>query len=68
MYFYRIWVCYNCRIISFHPLYNCPSCPGKLIFIKDTIENIREKFPEKPGEWTPAEYDNRFEQPWHRKS
>jgi hypothetical protein len=32
-----------------------------------TREELDARFPQKPGQWTPAEWDAKFEQPWHRK-
>jgi hypothetical protein len=64
---WRCWVCHRCRIVSYHQLVYCPNCPGKMEFVRGPAEELRGRFPEGDGEWTPAEWDQLFDRAWTRK-
>lgn len=64
---WRCWICSRCRIVSYHPRTYCPNCPDKMVKVEDTSDNLARRFPCEPSQWTPAEWDSNYEQPWHRK-
>lgn len=36
-------VCHNCKLIYYHHLENCPTCPGKFDRVSGTWEELAEK-------------------------
>lgn len=36
-------VCHNCKLIYYHNLIDCPTCPGKFVRVEGTHEELAEK-------------------------
>lgn len=65
---WRLWVCSDCRVVTYHHLSYCPTCGRKLVYVRDRSSNLEKQFPTRPGsDYRPYEFDPRFtdeQQPW----
>jgi hypothetical protein len=54
---WRCWVCYRCKIVSYHPVVRCPTCPNLFEFVSGPSSELERRFPSvgPDSEFTPYE-------------
>ena len=46
---WRYDICFNCRIVNWHPTSYCHKCGSRLIRIKSTFDELKKTFPNFMG-------------------